>query len=414
MPGRNLTVPDAPTPHPARDAALVRDWFQRYTMPRRMLLLAGFACTAVLLVDPLRYLIREHVGRWFHVFLVAGTISISLAPLAEFLALRIGAVDWPDRRRVHHRPTPRLGGIAVFAAIVTSLSVNGIPDPSITLLLLCGGALFAIGCADDIIGVSAKVRLLAQVLLALILVLGGVILEVFPILTWWGQIGNGLLTILWIVGLTNAFNFFDGMDGLASGLAMLIAGFLGAIAFLTGQAHLGWVSVAILAATLGFMPYNFRRKEPARLFLGDGGSTVLGFLLAGLAIHGEWAVGHPLLNLSAPLLIFGVLIYDMIHTTVNRIARGDVRNFREWIEYAGKDHLHHRFEALLRSKRYAVMLIFLLTVCFGLSALVIRHVSLDVAFLLLLQCFAILVLVTILERAGNLRERRDVSKGERE
>jgi UDP-GlcNAc:undecaprenyl-phosphate GlcNAc-1-phosphate transferase len=137
---------------------------------------------------------------------------------------------------------------------------------------------------------------------------------------------------------------------------------------------------------------------------------VLGFILAGLAVHGEWAVGHPLLNMAAPLLIFGVLIYDMIHTTVSRIVRGDVRSFREWIEYTGRDHLHHRFEALLRSKRYSVLLVLLMSACLGLSGLVIRHVNLGVASVILVQCLALLVLVTMLERAGNQRERRDPNK----
>jgi UDP-GlcNAc:undecaprenyl-phosphate GlcNAc-1-phosphate transferase len=201
------------------------------------------------------------------------------------------------------------------------------------------------------------------------------------------------------------------MDGLACGLAILMSGFLGAIAFSSGQAHLGWVSVAVLGSALGFLPYNFRVRGPALVFMGDGGSTMLGFVLAGLAVHGEWAVGTPLLNLSPPLLIFSVLIYDMIHTTVSRIARGDVRSFRQWIEYTGRDHLHHRFEALLRSKRRAVLTVLLLGLGLGITALVIRHVSIGLALVLLFQAIVILVVVTILERAGNLRERRGHASG---
>lgn len=412
MSGREVTVLEAPTPHPARDAALLRDWCERYSQGRRLLLLAGFAGVGILLVDPVRSALREVPGRWSHILLVSWLLAVCMTPLAEFLALKIGAVDWPDRRRVHNRPTPRMGGVAVFTAMITALAVNGIPDPQTSMLLLCGAGLFALGIADDVVGVSARLRLLAQVALSLLLVANGVTLRVLPVEPWWGIAGNALLTVFWMVGITNAFNFFDGMDGLASGLAILKAALLGVIAFLTAQTQLGWVSVAMVGALIGFLPYNFRKDRPAEIFLGDSGSTVLGFLLAGLAVHGEWAVGHPLKNLAAPVLIFGVLIYDMIHTTVARIVRGDVRSFRQWLEYTGRDHLHHRFEALLRNKRYAVLLIFLLAASLGLSALVIRHTSLAVSLLVVGQCCLILVVVTILERAGNIRERRDVSEPE--
>ncbi len=196
------------------------------------------------------------------------------------------------------------------------------------------------------------------------------------------------------------------MDGLASSLAILIGIFISIVAFSTGQVQLGLISVAVVGASFGFFPHNFKMKKPAGIFLGDSGSMFLGFLLAGLAVQGEWAVGHPLLTLSPPLLVFGVLIYDMVHTTISRIVRGDVRSFRQWIEYTGKDHLHHRFEALLRSKRFAVVLVLTLNLCLALAALIIRYVNLTRALILLLQCLVILILVTILERAGNLRERR--------
>ena len=112
------------------------------------------------------------------------------------------------------------------------------------------------------------------------------------------------------------------------------------------------------------------------------------------------------INISAPLLIFGVLIFDMIHTTVSRILRGDVRTVRQWLEYTGRDHLHHRFESLLRSKVRAVLLVLVLAATLGLSALTIRRVGLDGSMMLLVQCGAILLIVTILEHAGNKQERR--------
>lgn len=388
----------------------LRDWLQRYALSWRFILGAGLLCFCALLINPVRTALQTFPGRWMYIFLVSCSLTLWLSSAAVIIATLTGAVDVPDRRKIHDRPTPRLGGIAVFAGILTALMMNNIWDPKIARLIICSGLLFALGVVEDTVGVSARLRLLTQVVLALFMIYSGVVLKVLPQDLIVGKAANIVLTVLWFVGITNAFNFFDGMDGLASGLAIIMSAFLGSIAFLTDQVQLGWVSVAILGSSLGFLPHNFKLKKPAEIFLGDGGATLIGFLLAGLAVHGEWAVGHPLLNLSPPLLIFGVLIYDMFHTTVSRILRGDVRNFRQWIEYTGRDHIHHRFEALLRSKRYAVILVLVLTFCFGLAATVIRHLSLTLAIVLLLQCLVILVIVTILERAGNIHERRKMSK----
>jgi len=395
-------------------AAIIRDWLSRYPLPWRLVLGVSFLGFCILLVSPVRSSLQGSPGRWMYIFLVSFLLSLWLSSVAVVLAMRIGAVDIPDRRKIHDRPTPRLGGIAVFAGIVVALVMNNIWDPLIARLVICSSILFALGVVEDSVGVSARLRLLAQVVLALFLVYSGLILKVLPQGMIGGQVVNAVLTVVWFVGITNAFNFFDGMDGLASGLAILMSAFLGSIAFLTDQVQLGWISVAILGTSFGFLPHNFKIKKPAEIFLGDSGSTLLGFLLAGLAVHGEWAVGHPLLNLSPPLLIFGVLIYDMFHTTISRISRGDVRTFRSWIEYTGKDHLHHRFEALLRSKRYSVLLVLVLTFCLGLAATVIRHLSLTLALVLLLQCLVILFIITILERAGNIHERRNISDSQRE
>jgi UDP-GlcNAc:undecaprenyl-phosphate GlcNAc-1-phosphate transferase len=388
---------------------LMRSWPAGLSFTRAFFLLVGLGILFLISLDPLCGGLRAWAGRWFHVWSIAVLVALVATPLTEWLALRTGAVDRPDRRKIHDRPTPRLGGVAIFAGLMAALVANNIWEPDVVRILFCAGVLFALGVAEDIRGVSARVRLLVQAGLAVFLVVSGITLKLLPqSLPLSGPI-NGIITVIWIVGITNAFNFFDGMDGLAAGLAILMSGFLGTIAFLTHQPHLGWVSVAVLGGALGFLPYNFKPGRPAEVFMGDGGSTVLGFILACLAVHGVWAVSHPLVNLSPPLLIFGVLIYDMIHTTVSRIARGDVRTFRQWVEYTGRDHLHHRFEALLRSKRRAVFMVLLLTFCLGLAGLIIRHVRLDLALILILQCTVILILVTILERAGNLHERRRVT-----
>jgi UDP-GlcNAc:undecaprenyl-phosphate GlcNAc-1-phosphate transferase len=380
--------------------------FPRLDRSGWMLLSFGLVLLAAAILDPVAVTLRDWAGRWFSILVVAALTAACLVPASAMLAVRAGALDLPDRRKVHDRPTPRLGGLAVFGGIVVSLALNGVPDPRMTLLLVAATGLLVVGMLDDFGGVSARVRLTAQIVAALIVMKGGVILTVLPHGGIPGTILNAVLTVLWIVGITNAFNFFDGMDGLAAGLAIIMAGFLGTIAFATDQLHLGWMSVAVVGACVGFLPFNFRGRRPARVFMGECGSTVLGFLLAALAVHGEWSMGHAVVNVSAPLLIFGVLIFDMFHTTVARIVRGDVRTVRQWLEYTGRDHLHHRFESLLRSRVRAVLLVQVLAVTLGLSALTIRRVGLDGSLLLLLQCAAILLVVTILEHAGNGRERR--------
>jgi UDP-GlcNAc:undecaprenyl-phosphate GlcNAc-1-phosphate transferase len=219
----------------------------------------------------------------------------------------------------------------------------------------------------------------------------------------WANTGNALLTIFWIIGITNAMNFFDGMDGLAAGLGALIAFFLGVVAFQTAQPFIGWVAVAMMGSCIGFLPYNFKIKGNAKIFLGDAGSTVIGFILACLAVYGDWAEGNTVVALISPLLIFWILIFDMVHITFDRILTGKVLNFRQWIEYVGKDHLHHRLANVLGGKKKSVLFIYLLSLCLGLSAVALRNARVVDAILLILQASVMVALITFLERRGRLQ-----------
>ncbi len=199
----------------------------------------------------------------------------------------------------------------------------------------------------------------------------------------------------------NAMNFFDGMDGLSTGLGVIISFFLGVVAFLTAQPFLGWIAVAMMGSCLGFLPYNFRVKGNAFIFLGDAGSMVIGFILACLAVYGDWAEADPVLALASPLLIFWILIFDMVHITVDRILTGKVVNLQQWIEYVGRDHLHHRLAQILGGKKKSVLFIYLLSLCLGTSAVVLRNARLADTILLLIQASVIVILITILERRGR-------------
>ena len=206
---------------------------------------------------------------------------------------------------------------------------------------------------------------------------------------------------MWIIGITNAMNFFDGMDGLAGGLGALISFFLGIVAFQTNQPFLGWVAVAMMGGCLGFLPFNFRLKGQARIFLGDAGSTVIGFLLACIAVYGDWAEGNPVVALLSPVLIFWILIFDMVHITVERILTGKVLNFWQWLEYVGRDHLHHRLANAKKRKKKSVLFIYLMCLCLGSSAIVLRNARSIDAILLIIQASIIVILITVLERRGR-------------
>ncbi|MDR4463713.1 MAG: undecaprenyl/decaprenyl-phosphate alpha-N-acetylglucosaminyl 1-phosphate transferase [Nitrospira sp.] len=363
----------------------------------------GAALGAIALaIPPVRELFQLEGLRWLYIFLFAFLGTGALTPLMVWIGHRWDLVDIPADRKIHVVPTPRLGGIALYAGFIGSLLLNSIVPDWMVAVLVAGSLLLIIGVLDDICELPAWAKLLGQLLAAGIVTASGKVLTLFPPGPL-GEMANMLLTILWIVGITNAFNFFDGMDGLAAGLAILLAGFMGVIAFETKQPALGWLAIAMIGAGLGFLPYNFRGTKPAVIFLGDGGSTFIGFTLACLAVRGNWADSDPIVSFSNPLLIFGVLIYDMIHITVERILTGKVRSLKEWLDYVGKDHLHHRLERALGSRQSSVAMIFLFTICLGLSALALRHAGTTEAILLLIQAGLVAAMLTVLEISGRRR-----------
>ncbi|SPP66495.1 glycosyltransferase family 4 protein [Nitrospira lenta] len=378
-------------------AVTPRSW--RWLTPTMVAALFG---AVTLAVPAVRDLFQLEGVRWLYVLLFAFLGSCALTPIMVQISHRWNLVDIPTERKIHVQPTPRLGGVAVYAGFVGSVLMNSILPDWMIAIMLAGSLLLLVGVIDDIRELPASLKLVAQLVAAGIVIVSGKVLTLFPA----GGIGdaaNMVLTLLWIVGITNAFNFFDGMDGLASGLAMLMAGFMGMVAFETDQPGVGWLAMAIIGACAGFFPYNFRGGRPAKIFLGDGGSTFLGFTLACLAVKGNWANHSPIVSFSNPLLIFGVLIYDMIHITVERVVTGKVHSVKEWLDYVGKDHLHHRLERALGSRQASVAMIFLLTICLGLSAMALRHAGLQEAVLLLVQAGLIVGMVTILELSGRRR-----------
>jgi UDP-GlcNAc:undecaprenyl-phosphate GlcNAc-1-phosphate transferase len=353
-----------------------------------------------LTVPVIRQLFVVEGLRWLYIFLFAFLGAGALTPIMMYVGHSWGLVDQPSDRKIHTQPTPRLGGVAVYLGFIGSVLLNSILPDGMPAILAASSLLLVVGIVDDVRDLTASTKLLVQVVAAGIVIFSGKVLSLFPAGPL-GDVANVSLTLLWIIGITNAFNFFDGMDGLATGLAVLMAGFMGVVAFETNQPSLGWLAVAIVGAGLGFLPYNLRWKKPAVVFLGDGGSTFLGFTLACLAVKGNWADNNPIVSFSNPLLIFGVLIYDMTHITVERIATGKVKSVQDWLAYVGKDHLHHRLERALGGRYASIAMIFILTICLGLAALALRHAGTLEAILLLTQACLIVIMVTILELSAR-------------
>jgi len=363
------------------------------------LLVLGLAGT--LLLPTVRTTWHNVYGaRWAYILVVSCLIAFGLTPIVIRLARFLEVLDLPATRKVHAEPTPLLGGLAIYTAFGVSILANSILDHQVVAIMVAGSFLVIVGILDDVRSVPAGVKLLAQLVAVAIVVHSDVVLTLFPQSVVGSSVANAGLTLVWLLGITNAMNFFDGMDGLATGLSIITAGFLGLFAALTFQPFLGWLAAAIVGGCLGFLPFNLRPKRPAAIFLGDAGSTFLGFVLAALAVKGEWAENH-IIDIAAPVLIFWIFIFDMTHITVARITTGKVRTFQEWIAYVGKDHLHHRLEALLGSRRQTVFLIFFLSISMGLAAMALRNARTLEAVLLILQAAIIVVIVSILEHAGN-------------
>jgi UDP-GlcNAc:undecaprenyl-phosphate GlcNAc-1-phosphate transferase len=339
----------------------------------------------------------DHGQRWLYVLVLSFAITFCLTPLFRLLAIRWDLLDKPDKRKAHETSTPLLGGAAVFVGFTIGVLINGIYSPGLFAILGGGTIMFLVGAFDDVMEVSASLKLVVQIVSTGVVMSAGIVLRVFPdSLGIVSDVLNIILTFLWIVGITNAMNFFDGMDGLAGGLGAILSFFLGIVAFQTGHHFLGWISVAMMGSCLGFLPFNFRLRKRASIFLGDGGSTFIGFVLACLAIYGDWSESKPIIALASPLLIFWILIFDMAHITVDRIVTGKVLSFRDWLEYVGRDHLHHRIANVLGGPKRSVLFLYLLSITLGTSAVVLRNARPIDALLLLLQASMIVILMTIL------------------
>ncbi|HJP17401.1 MAG TPA: MraY family glycosyltransferase [Nitrospinota bacterium] len=345
--------------------------------------------------EPIEEFVMFKNIHWLYIVVSSFLLSYLIVPVMKEVAKKYSIYDIPDKRKLHGKPIPKLGGVAIYLAFFTVILINFHFSIQLKGILLGSAVIVAAGLFEDIYGLSAKKRLLSQILAVIILIICDVHLSFGPD-TWWAFAIESFITMFWVVGIINAFNFLDGMDGLATGLAGISLFFIGVVALQSDQSYLVYLSFTVVGCCLGFLPFNFHPRKKASIFLGDTGSTFLGFILASLPVMTAWALDDPIKAYSMPILILGVLIFDMIYITIERIMTGKVKNLTEWIEYVGRDHFHHRLVATGLSNFDSVLFIFLLSATLGISALVLKHAETVDSFLLLVQAGSIYAILVIL------------------
>jgi UDP-GlcNAc:undecaprenyl-phosphate GlcNAc-1-phosphate transferase len=339
---------------------------------------------------------------WGYLAASAFVLALFTVPLVRACARWSGVLDQPSARKVHAVPTPLLGGAAVYAAFAVTVLVNFNFSRELKGVALGAALVVAIGILDDLRDLPAWVKLLGQLAAAGIAMAYGAVLTVVPQGVPGSDALNVVVTTLWFLTVTNAVQFFDGMDGLAAGLGVVTGIFFSIVALQTGQPYLMFLSASLVGACAGFLPYNLRRGG-ATIFLGDSGATFIGFTLAGLAVMGVWSETNPLIALLTPTLLLAVPLFDIAFVGIVRITQGKVHSVHEWLAYTGKDHLHHRFEALGFTKAQTVFLILFLSGTLGLSATLLNGAGAREAVLILVQVACILAIVAVLEGVGRGR-----------
>ena len=304
-------------------------------------------------------------------FVGALVIATAMTPVSKWLAPRIGVMDRPNARKIHASPVPRMGGVAIFVAVMVAVVLlSGQQEIRQTAALLFGAAFMSfLGLADDRFTLSAYLRLALQILAALFVWFAGVRIQMFSI-DWL----DAALTMLWIVGISNAMNFLDNMDGLLAGISAVMSAFFLVLAVLNGQVLVATLAAALLGACVGFLFWNL---NPASVFMGDSGSMFLGFLLACVAIKLRFVAQTPTLSWMVPVLVMALPVFDMTLVIISRLRRG-----KNPLTTPGKDHSSHRIADHGFSRREAVMILYLVCGALGIIALLVS-VADEIAALIL-------------------------------
>jgi UDP-GlcNAc:undecaprenyl-phosphate GlcNAc-1-phosphate transferase len=317
-------------------------------------------------------------------------LAIGATPVARRVALRLGIIDQPNARKIHVNPIPLLGGVAIYGAFIAALLIFGGRyrlDELISILV--GASLVSfLGVWDDRRGLSPLLKLIGQILAASLLVVTGVRIGTFR---W--EIVNIVVTLGWVVVITNAMNLLDNMDGLSGGVGAIAAVFFLLLAAMNGQYLVGALSAALVGACVGFLVYNF---NPASIFMGDAGSLFLGYVLAATAIKLRFPEGVEIVTWMVPVLILGLPLFDTALVIVSRLRRG-----LNPLTTPGKDHVSHRLVAMGYTRREAVLLCYLVCSGLGVVALFITQASIIEGYVVgAVVALAALVALWRLEQVG--------------
>jgi len=385
--------------------ALIPELFKWQTLKRNKWLI-WVAVAILLLIKPTHAYITKYYSQLIPFLIrciVPGVCAILLmlavVPLTIIIAKKFHIVVKPEYPKEHLPAVPLLGGVTIF---VTMIIIHVIywppPTPGIIHIYLGAGIIFVLGTIDDIRPVPSVIRILGQLLASAIIMSKGMVVSFMPD-TSMGMILSVIITLVWILGITNAVNFADGVDGLAAGMTAIASFFFFIIAVHLNQYQLSLISAILFGSCLGFLIFNYK---PAKIYLGDGGSTTLGFLLASFALYGGWSNQGIIVALGIPVLILGVLIFDMIYITLSRIRNGTVRTFKQWLDHRARDHFHHRLIHIGFKEENAVIFIYILCIILGLSALVLENTQFSYpAILLNIQGALIFVVTSILMLVGR-------------
>lgn len=332
-------------------------------------------------------------------FLAAGAVSFASTPLVRMLAEKIGAIDVPrDARRMHKKPIPRLGGLAIFFGFLFAILLFGRIDHQTRGILLGAVIIVVLGVIDDSHPLGPKLKFAVQVAAALMPVLHGVVIERFSnpnIFSDNPYINLGVLsiplTIVWIVGITNAVNLIDGLDGLAIGVSSIACFSLFAIAVMVSEPFVAIIMAALAGACIGFMPYNL---NPARMFMGDTGATFLGYMLAVVSIQGLFKF-YAVVSFAVPFLILGLPIFDTLYAIVRRLRHGQNPMKPD------RGHVHHRLIDMGFSQKQSVAILYAMSGILGLSAVVLTT-SGELKAMLLLIAVIVAAMIGVRVVAGNM------------
>lgn len=296
--------------------------------------------------------------KYLLMLVTAFVLAVTGTPVVRKMAVKLGVVDMPAARKMHARPMPLLGGVAIYGAFMIALLLLGdrFYVREVAGIVMGATLCSVVGLWDDRNGLSAAVKLVAQCLAAIILILSGVQVRVFA----WQPL-NWAVTMLWMVGITNAVNLLDNMDGLAGGVGAVAAAFFLLLAAMSGQYLVGILAAALLGACIGFLVYNI---NPASIFMGDTGALFLGFMLAAVGIKLRFPDNVPYVTWMIPVIVLGLPVFDTTLVTISRLRRG-----LNPLTTPGKDHVSHRLVKMGFTRREAVLMLYLACGALGVLAM---------------------------------------------